>query len=154
MIQKNEIIEGEVVDFALPECTGVLRQEGLVIFVPGVLPGERCRVIIKKVKKNLAEGEVSDILVSSPFRVSPPCLYFLDGCGGCSLQYIDYSEQVKIKEQNARVMLARLGGVEPGTYINDGFISSPRSLEYRNKMEFNFGEKNGRLLLGLRPKKR
>ena len=43
-MDKGQIIEGKVVDFALPEGEGVLKEEGWVIFVPGVLIDEVCRV--------------------------------------------------------------------------------------------------------------
>ncbi|MEN3186122.1 MAG: 23S rRNA (uracil(1939)-C(5))-methyltransferase RlmD [Atribacterota bacterium] len=151
MLRKDEIIEGEVVDFALPEGQGIIKRDGLVIFVAGVLPGERCRVKLRKIKHNYALGEFIEILEPSPFRQNPRCPHFHEGCGGCRLQDIDYREQVRIKEGNALSTLEHLGRVSLDTIFYEGFLPAPNPFEYRNKMEFNFGEKDGRLLLGLRP---
>lgn len=150
-MRKDEIIEGEVVDFVLPESQGIIRKDGLVIFITGVLPGERCRIRLQKVKRNYALGELIEILESSPFRQSPRCLHFCEGCGGCRLQNIDYREQVRIKEKNALSTLEHLGRVSLDAVFYEGFFPAPNPFEYRNKMEFNFGYKDGKLLLGLRP---
>ena len=153
-MDKGQIIEGKVVDFALPEGQGVLKEGGRVVFVSGVLIDEVCRVRITKLKKNYALGEVIDILEPSPSRVEPICPHFLEGCGGCRFQFMDYEEQVKAKERNARQTLEKVGGISWEEVDYEGFIPSPSPWEYRNKMEFNFGEKEGELILGLRPRGR
>lgn len=153
-MKKDEFLEGEVLDFALPESQGIMRKDGLVVFVPRVLPGERCRIRVEKRKKNYALGELVEILEPSPFRREPLCPHFQEGCGGCRLQMLDYQEQVRIKEKNAFSTLERVGQVSLDDVSYDGFIPAPYPFEYRNKMEFNFGEKNGELILGLRPLKK
>jgi 23S rRNA (uracil-5-)-methyltransferase RumA len=35
----------------------------------------------------------------SPDRVAPVCPHFLQGCGGCQLQHVDYAAQVRTKER-------------------------------------------------------
>ncbi|MGC8777450.1 MAG: 23S rRNA (uracil(1939)-C(5))-methyltransferase RlmD, partial [Candidatus Caldatribacteriaceae bacterium] len=153
-MKKGDVIEGEVVDFALPESHGVIKKDGLVIFAPGALPRERCRVKLWKVKPNYALGEVVEVLETSPFRQEPRCPHFLEGCGGCRLQTVDYGEQVRIKEVHALSTLERVGQVSLEAIAYEGFIPAPSPFEYRNKMEFNFGEQEGKLLLGLRPRNR
>jgi 23S rRNA (uracil1939-C5)-methyltransferase len=153
-LKRDDVIEGEVVDFALPESQGVIKKDGLVIFVPGVFPGEKCRVKLWKVKPSYALGEMVEILEPSPFRQKPRCPHFEEGCGGCRLQALHYQEQVRIKEMNALSTLERIGRISLHTVSYEGFIPAPSPFEYRNKMEFNFGEREGRLLLGLRPLKR
>lgn len=154
MVKKNDVIEEKVVDFALPESSGVIKQGGLVIFVPGALPGEKCQVKIRKIKRNYALGELLSTDCSSPFRIEPFCPHFGEGCGGCSLQYIDYPFQREIKEKNAREVLSRVGQVDWEKVDYQGMLPSPRFLEYRNKMEFNFGQRGEELSLGLRPRGR
>ncbi len=153
-MDKGQIIEGKVVDFALPEGEGVLKEEGWVIFVPGVLIDEVCRVKITKLKRNYAVGEVVEIIEPSSSRVEPLCPHFAEGCGGCRFQFMAYEEQVKVKERNARQTLEKVGDVSWEEVDYEGFIPSPSPWEYRNKMEFNFGEKEGNLALGLRPRGR
>ncbi|HXL02713.1 MAG TPA: 23S rRNA (uracil(1939)-C(5))-methyltransferase RlmD [Candidatus Atribacteria bacterium] len=153
-MDKGQIIEGKVVDFALPEGQGVLKEGGWVIFVPGVLIDEVCRVKITKLKRNYALGEAIEILEPSPSRMEPLCPHFGEGCGGCRFQFMAYEEQIKVKERNARQTLEKVGGISWEEVDYEGFTPSLSPWEYRNKMEFNFGEKEGELVLGLRPRGR
>lgn len=154
MVRKGDVIEGVIVDFALPECHGVCKKDGFVIFVPLVLEGERCLVEVERVKKNFAFGRAVEVLETSPHRVVPPCPHFREGCGGCQLQFVDYGEQVRLKQDHAFSVLERIGGVDLKTVTFEAFVPSPQPFEYRNKMEFTFGDRDGELLLGLRPANR
>ncbi|MCS7241534.1 23S rRNA (uracil(1939)-C(5))-methyltransferase RlmD [Candidatus Caldatribacterium sp.] len=154
MVHKGEILEGSVVDFALPDCHGVLKKDGFVIFVPLVLREEVCRVEIAKVKRDFALGRVLEILEESPYRIAPPCPHFREGCGGCQLQFVAYGEQVRLKREHALSVLERIGRVDLSEVLLEDFVASPQPFAYRNKMEFTFGEKDGELLLGLRPANR
>ncbi|NLJ50433.1 MAG: 23S rRNA (uracil(1939)-C(5))-methyltransferase RlmD [Candidatus Atribacteria bacterium] len=152
MLKKGDVIEGVVEAFALPDCVGVIRHQNWVIFVPGVLPGEKCRVSIRKVKRNFLQGELNEFIHKSPARVDAVCSHFQMGCGGCSLQFMNYAEQISIKEKNALTTIEKIGKVDLSSIDYGGFISSVQCLSYRNKMEFNFGNKDGKLICGLRPK--
>ena len=44
-------------------------EEGLVVFVPDTLPGERVRVRVTQVKKSFARAEALEVLEASPHRV-------------------------------------------------------------------------------------
>ncbi len=151
VFQQGEVVEGKVVDFALPECHGVVKKDGFVVFVPQVLEGETCRVEIEKVKRNFALGRLVEVLESSPFRSVPPCPHFFEDCGGCQLQFMQYEEQIRLKKKHALSVLERIGGVPLGNVVFEDFLPSPWIFEYRNKMEFTFGQKDKELLLGLRP---
>ncbi|MGI6749439.1 MAG: 23S rRNA (uracil(1939)-C(5))-methyltransferase RlmD [Atribacter sp.] len=152
MLKKGDVIEGIVETFALPDCVGVIRHQNWVVFVPGVLPGEKCRVTIRKVKRNFLQGELEEFIEKSPARIEPICPHFKMGCGGCSLQFADYAEQVSIKEKNALNTIEKIGKVDLSSIDYEGFLPSVLSLGYRNKMEFNFGNQDGKLICGLRPK--
>ncbi len=153
-VRKGDVFEGEVLDFALPECQGVLKRNGFVVFVPLVLEGEFCRVEVEKVRRSFATGKALEVLRTSPARVAPSCPHFLEGCGGCQLQFVQYEEQVRLKRKHALNILERIGGVALEKIHCEEFVLSPRAFEYRNKMEFTFGEKDGELVLGLRPANR
>ena len=152
MLKKGDIFEGMVETFALPDCVGVIRHQNWVVFVPGVLPGEKCRVRVQKVKRNFLQGELNEFIEKSPMRIEPVCPHFQMGCGGCSLQFADYAEQISIKEKNALNAIERIGKVNLSLVDYEGFIPSVQNLGYRNKMEFNFGTQDGKLICGLRPK--
>jgi len=74
-------------------------------------------------------------------------------CGGCSKLNISYVEQLKIKE-NVVLSLFDQYQIKPNNY--HGITPSPDIYEYRNKMEYSFGNeyKDGPLVLGLRGKGR
>jgi len=72
-------------------------------------------------------------------------------CGGCSKLNISYEEQLKIKE-NIVFSLFDQYHIKPNNY--HGITPSVYIYEYRNKMEYSFGNeyKDGPLVLGLRGK--
>ena len=55
MAEKNTICTLEITGFTA-EGMGVARLEGRVVFVPYTIPGERWRVRLEKVNKNVAWG--------------------------------------------------------------------------------------------------
>jgi 23S rRNA (uracil1939-C5)-methyltransferase len=110
---------------------GVGRVDGIACFVPGVIDGEKVVVRIHKVKSRLMEAGLLEVIEPSPHRVEAPCPVFLR-CGGCTYQHIDYPHQLKIKENQLREALRRLGGlVDPPV---QPMIASPEQYAYRNRI--------------------
>lgn len=89
----------------------VARNDGLAIFVPLAVPGERLRVRITERKKNYARATIENILEASPQRREPPCRYFGD-CGGCQLQHMSYEMQLESKVGFVRDALERIGRID------------------------------------------
>ncbi|XPV76828.1 MAG: 23S rRNA (uracil(1939)-C(5))-methyltransferase RlmD [Desulfovibrio sp.] len=148
------LAKGEVVKLTIESLAfggkGVARTDGMVIFVEGALPGQTVNVELTKVKKRFAEGGVVEVLEKSEHEVEPFCPYF-GRCGGCSLQHLDYSEQLKQKGMQVRDTVRRLGGLDEDFLISPP-VASPETKAYRNKMEFAFSGGNKSLALGLRSK--
>lgn len=88
---------------------GIIRQEGLVIFVPFTAPGDTVKYSIKSRKKSFAQGELISVLSPSSQRVNPSCRHY-SRCGGCQLQHLNYSAQLEIKRQWVIDALTRIGG--------------------------------------------
>ena len=110
---------------------GVGRVDGIACFVPGVIDGEKVSVRIHKVKSRLMEAGLLEVIEPSPHRVEAPCPVFLK-CGGCTYQHIDYPHQLKIKENQLREALRRLGGlIDPPV---QPMIASPEQYAYRNRI--------------------
>jgi 23S rRNA (uracil1939-C5)-methyltransferase len=110
---------------------GVGRVDGIACFVPGVIDGEKVRVRVHKVKSRLMEAGLLEVIEPSPYRVEAPCPVFLK-CGGCAYQHIDYPHQLKIKENQLREALKRLGGlIDPPV---QPMIASPEQYAYRNRI--------------------
>lgn len=124
------------IDDAAFEGKTVARHDNFVIFIEGAVPGDDARVVIFKVKKSYAEARVLEIIRPSSFRVIPRCRYF-GVCGGCRWQHINYTKQCEFKRQNVIDAFERIGGFRGITV--DPAIGADPVYEYRNKMEFSFG---------------
>src|SRR5688572_22899770 len=89
---------------------GVARDEGKAVFVPFTIDGERITANIVREKKQFAEGDLAEILESSPERTTPKCPYF-GRCGGCSYQHISYAHQLELKARQVEQAMRRIGRV-------------------------------------------
>jgi 23S rRNA (uracil1939-C5)-methyltransferase len=126
--------------------------KSLVVFVEDTVPGDFVRVNIGAVKRNFARGYILDFIEKAPLRIAPRCKHF-GQCGGCVLQYLGYGDQLKIKEQQVRDAMRRIGGFSEE--IVRPIIGCKDFWHYRNKMEFSFSrDKDGKLTLGLHVRRR
>ena len=123
--------------------------------VKGGITGERVRFSAKKVRRNQCQGRLLEVLQYGELESrKPECPYF-GTCGGCHYQRIPYQQQLEFKkEQVLRLMNSLYSDVPEHPYQYDGILGSPSEWEYRNKMEFSFGDvvKDGPLTLGLHKK--
>lgn len=87
---------------------GILRHEGLVVFIPFTAPGDKVRFRITEKRKKFAYGELIEILEKSPSRILPHCPYF-GVCGGCQLQHITEEMQLNYKRQWVEDAFRRIG---------------------------------------------
>lgn len=147
-MKKNEFYEGMVTSLKFPNKGIVyVEDEDAYVQVKNTLPGQRVRFQLKKVKKKRPEGNLTEVLVPSEIeKAVPPCPHFSE-CGGCAYQTLPYEEQKKLKLNQVKALLDT---VYPDFPL-DECVESPRIWEYRNKMEFSFGDevKDGPLTLGL-----
>lgn len=102
-----DIVSGEITGIAFGG-NGILRQEGLVIFVPFTAPGDRVKCQIIQKKKNFALAKLLHIEKRSSQRIEPLCPYF-GTCGGCQLQHLNYEAQLAYKKQCVEDALKRIG---------------------------------------------
>lgn len=126
---------------------GIAYHEGKKVFIKNAYPGQKVYARISKNRKDHAEGKVVEILGKAEYEVQPPCPHFYE-CGGCTQQFVPYEKQLKFKEDQV-LTLFKKHGLEGFEYL--GIEGSPEDYEYRNKMEFSFGdfEKGGELTLGM-----
>ena len=109
MIQKNQRLRLRCERLG-SELEGVCLNEGMPVFVPGVLPGEEADVLCVKVQPRYAFGRLMEVLVPSPDRVEPPCPVY-DRCGGCSGQHMRYEATLAAKRTQVYDCLTRIGGL-------------------------------------------
>jgi len=115
------------------EGQGIGRAEGLAVFVDGAVVGDVVKAELTKLKKNYALGRLVEVLEPSKQRIEPACRYAKD-CGGCSLQSLEYNEQLKLKKKMVTDKLTRIGGIE--TPIVHDTIGMEKPWRYRNKAQY------------------
>jgi 23S rRNA (uracil1939-C5)-methyltransferase len=142
-----ETVTVEDVDF--PGSSGVARPGKKTLLVPGAVPGDTLRVQVVGESRGNLQGHIVETVNPSKSRAVPRCPHFGE-CGGCLFQNLDYGVQLELKMRYLRRVLdeGRIGarqlfGIRP-------VVPSPDIYQYRNKMEFAFGETWGELVLGLR----
>ncbi len=154
-MKKGEVIELDIEKYAFEGKgvakiqkeefqTNLLRNESsgykskYVIFVEGAYPGDKVKAELRKIKKSYAEAKAKEIISPSSFRIDPRCKYF-GTCGGCRQQSLEYSVQVKYKQEQVEEIFKKLGGFTD--FIIEDIIPSDKIFFYRNKMEFSFSDK-------------
>ena len=160
-MKKGQIYEGYVERLDFPN-KGIVRCEDEVAVVKNTLPGQRISFMVNKKRKGKAEGRLLEVLERAEEEMESPCPHF-GACGGCSYQSLPYAKQLEIKEDQVlrllrpmfeRQMLLKGEGEDLDAYIGsifEGIKPSPVQTDYRNKMEFSFGDeyKDGPLALGM-----
>lgn len=109
--------------------------DGKVLFVENVVPGDVVNVNVVKNKKSWAQGRVTKIVQPSSQRIEPFCQHF-GSCGGCKWQMLPYKQQLAYKQQQVADQLTRIGHIDLPEL--QPIIGSPHERYYRNKLEFTF----------------
>ena len=143
MLNKNQILELTVDAFG-SDAQGVCRADGMAVFVPGALPGERVRVRIVKPMKSYAFGRLEEILTPSPDRREPPCPIY-KRCGGCAAQHMRYETTLAFKRDQVRDLLKRVGGIDMDV---PPVIGMENPWHYRNKGAYPVALVDGKICAG------
>lgn len=145
-MKKGEIYEAVVEKIEFPN-KGILHVEEEKVIVKNAIPGQKVRFVINKKRNGKCEGRLLEVLEASPLEQSEDACPHFGVCGGCLYQSLPYEEQLKIKEEQIKVLLDSVCK----SYEFEGIKGSPISDGYRNKMEFSFGDeyKGGPLALGM-----
>ena len=138
-MKKNDEIIITIDDIG-SEGEGICHFDGITIFVPFALPGEKCKIHILKVDKTIAWAKLIGVVDQSKERVIAPCPYFKK-CGGCTLQHASRHYQIKCKRQKIQTALYKYSGIKD---INIDMIDSNLDYFYRNKCAFPIREVNGK----------
>ena len=133
-MEKNGIYEGTVVGLGT-DGEGIINGEGATVFVPFCLVGEKIRYKVLKIKGGVAYGRAEEILTPSPDRAKPVCPVFTR-CGGCGLQHMKYSAQLKFKRENVARALQKIGGI---TFPVSETVAWASGYGYRNKLALPIG---------------
>ncbi|WP_042351781.1 23S rRNA (uracil(1939)-C(5))-methyltransferase RlmD [Bacillus massiliigorillae] len=120
-----------------------------VVFVPGALPGEEIVAEATKVHPKFAEAKVKKIRKKSKHRIAPPCPVY-DQCGGCQIQHLEYSQQLKEKQDIVKQAFERYMKHAINDIDMKETIGMDKPWNYRNKSQFQLGLTNdGEVIAGL-----
>ena len=130
--------------------TGVSECEGKKIYVKGAFPGQTVKATVKKNREGYAEAKLVEVIEKAGYEIEAPCPHF-GVCGGCSSQNLTYEKQLELLSDEICDLFEEKD-LPMGMYL--GVKGSENCWEYRNKMEFTFGdlEKGGELTLGMHMK--
>ena len=149
-MKKGQIYEGTVKRVDFPN-KGIIEYEGHKVVVKNCIPGQKISFAVNKVRNEKSEGSLIEVLEKSPLESREKACKSFGECGGCSYQTMEYTSQLKMKEEQVKRLIDQVCRNE---YHFEGILPSPLEWGYRNKMEFSFGDeyKNGPLALGLHKK--
>ena len=150
MLSKNKEYVVDIVDIG-QGGVGIGKYEGFTVFVEGGLIQDKVKVRINKSKKNYAVGDIVEIIEKSPFRVDRICSDDLKDCGGCQIQELDYNKQLKLKTNEVKQVISRIGKLENVEIHETIGMQSP--CRYRNKAQFPIQNINGSTAIGFYKKK-
>ena len=128
--------------------------DGRLAVVKNCIEGQKVVFRVRKKRSGKAEGDLVKVVEKSPLESATPACPHFGLCGSCRYQELSYDAQLAMKERQIKDILDT--AVKPFDYAYEwqGIVPSPLSYEYRNKMEFSFGNavKDGPLTLGLHKK--
>ena len=144
-LQKNQILTLRIERLS-SDGSGVAHSpDGETVFVPGAAPGDEADVRIVKDCKRYAFGILDHLRTPSPDRIPVDCAV-AGPCGGCSLRHLDYTAELRAKQENVTDAFRRIGGLDVPVL---DICPSPEVDRYRNKVQFPVGlDKNGNPCIG------
>ena len=154
-MKKGQVYEGvvEKIEFPNKGIVKVEEESGAVAkcIVKNALPGQKIRFLVNKLRKGKAEGRLLEIIEKSPSEKTEGVCPHFGICGGCTYISLPYDKQLEIKEKQVKDMLDPVLCKQEKPYVFESIKRSPKEYEYRNKMEFSFGDevKDGPLSLGM-----
>ena len=150
-MRKRKEYEFYIEDIEFP-AQGIAFHEGEKVSIKSTLPGQKVIARVSKKKQVGFEAKLVKILEDVDYKIQPQCK-ITDLCGGCSHQFLSYEKQLELKKQQV-LRLFEEAEIKDFEFL--GIEKSPEVFEYRNKMEFTFGDfhKDGELTLGMHTKGR
>ncbi|MCC2831254.1 23S rRNA (uracil(1939)-C(5))-methyltransferase RlmD [[Clostridium] innocuum] len=142
-MKKNDQVHGVCSGYT-HDGHGVVKVNGFPLFVKGMLEGEEGDLVVTMAKKTFGYGRLLKRSVTSPQRVTPPCP-IAKQCGGCQLQHMSYSEQLRFKKQKVQDVIQRIAHLD--VEVQD-VLGMQEYTHYRNKGQIPVGMDKGKTVTG------
>ena len=129
---------------------GLALREGKRVFVEGALTEEKVLAEVRRKKSRFEEATTLEVIKSSRQRVEPRCAQ-ADRCGGCSLQHLESSAQIDLKQSTLLQQLEHFGGLSPDRLLP---VMQGSDFNYRRKARLGvrYVAKREEVLVGFREK--
>jgi len=128
MLTVGDIITGLAVDLDY-QGQGIIKPEGYVIFVPGLIDGEEAKVKIKSLRKSFGQGEVVEIIKKSKDRVEDSN----SALGSCDFIHVSKDKQKKWQSRITKETLKKIANID--VEMNE-ILTDDKDKFYRNKNVF------------------
>jgi len=143
-IKKNDELEVDIVRMGA-NGEGIAVHDGIVIFVPFAIVGERVLIHIINDKNSFLIAKILKIIRPSENRINAPCKYF-GKCGGCDLQHMTKQMQSEIKKDIVCDSLKKYAKIDIEA---NNLICGEKDYRYRNKFAFPINEVDGEIKIGM-----
>ncbi|MCR4531308.1 23S rRNA (uracil(1939)-C(5))-methyltransferase RlmD [Acinetobacter venetianus] len=124
-------------------------KHGKKVFIRYALVGETVQAKVTHQTSRLEEAEMVK-LESEPAasRIDPICQHF-GTCGGCSLQHIDPTEQIRLKQNVLQSHLQHFAGLQPEQWL-EPIRATKTDYRRRARIGVRYIAKQNRLVMGFR----
>ena len=145
-MKKGQIYETVIEKTSFPN-KGIANIEDKRIIIKNAIEGQKVSCSITKKRREGGQARLLEVIEKSPLEDATPMCSHFGACGGCAYQNMSYDNQLKFKEKQVKELIDSV----TSDYKYHGINPSPSTTQYRNKMEFSFGDeyKEGPLALGL-----
>ncbi len=134
--KKRKVFQNITITGIADKGKGVGRtDDGQVIFVENVAPGDVVDVMLLSKKNGVMQGKPMVYHRYSPDRVEAFCEHY-GVCGGCKWQHLSYEAQLHHKHITVENAIRRIGKVEVQEFLP--ILPADPTVYYRNKLEFAF----------------
>ncbi len=142
--QKNQILTVTIAETNMLGF-GVVKIDGMVIFVQNGVEDDFCKIKIIKCTKNYCIARIEELIKPSPKRVEVACQHFRR-CGGCAFQHISYEHEIELKRKSVEGFLLKEGLKDVSVLP---VLSTDRTRGYRNKAQFPVAlDESGKVICG------
>jgi len=111
---------------------GLGRFDGKSVFVALTAPGDTVRCRITEDHSSWARAELLEVVNPSSDRVTPLCPHY-GLCGGCDLQHINYTAQIREKTVILTDAFKRIGRMS----VPQPEVFTSKTVDYRNRMQLH-----------------
>lgn len=133
-MKKNEEYLVEIVDNGF-QGEGIAKIDGMTVFIPDAIKGEKVKIKILKVTSSHAFGKILNIELKANSRIKPDCETY-SKCGGCVMRHINYDETINMKKNAVESTLRKALGRDVKI---DEVLKMDEPYFYRNKLQYPIG---------------